>query len=376
MPKTENVLKVLILEDVPEDAELMLRELRKAGTECSSQLVSGREKFIAAIDDFQPDVILVDYTIPKFMGDESLRLCLDKCPDIPFIYVSGTMGEEAAIDALTHGATDYVLKSQLSKLGLAVQRAVKEVKDRAAHNEAARRVLLLQQREDFVAILTHDLKTPLIAIESGLTAVLEEEYGELNRELRRLLGNLRTENVRLLNMIQTLLELYRYEGAGTKSVFQKVDLNVLLNDASSQFAAEAENRHVKIKLFCPRDKVTVYADPIGLRHVFNNLLDNAIQHSEKGSRIDISIKECGDSAELAVKNYGPPIDPEERLKLFKSLGKRKGSDSISSGLGLYLVGKIVETHGGEVNCSSTERDGTTFTVKLPNCGMRLVPAQG
>src|SRR5271156_1525824 len=194
MPEPNRILKVLILEDVAEDAELMLRELRKGGIECSSQLVSGREKFISAIDDFRPDVILVDYTIPKFMGDESLRLRLDKCPDVPFIYVSGTMGEEAAIDALTHGATDYVLKNQLSKLGPAVQRAVKEVKDRAAHKEAAQRVLLLQQREDFVAILTHDLKTPLIAIESGLTAVLEEEYGELNHELRRLLSNLRTEN--------------------------------------------------------------------------------------------------------------------------------------------------------------------------------------
>jgi signal transduction histidine kinase len=376
MPDTDGRFKVLILEDVPEDAELMIRELRKSGLDCVSQIVFEQEKFIEAIEKFQPDVMLVDYAVPKLRGDQSLKLCIDKCPNTPFIYVSGTIGEEVAIEALTNGATDYVLKNQLSKLGPAVQRALSEAKVRADRKAAADRLLLLQQREDFIAILTHDLKTPLIAVESGLYAVLEEEFGPLSDELRRILTNLRLENLRLLEMIKTLLELYRYEGAAAESVFQEVDLVAVLDNCLPELKAEAEHRKIDIEISCPRGKVSTYADPLAMRHVFNNLVDNAIQYADYGSTVYVSIGDLGDSVELLVRNYGPPIDPKEKLQLFKNLGRRKLGASVNTGLGLYLVGKIVETHGGEIQCASTEADGTTFTVRLLPHGRRLAFAQG
>lgn len=123
-------LRILILEDVPTDAELIQFELREAGTTFVAKLVKDRPAYLAAIDDFSPDIILSDYSLPSFDGLSALKIAREKCPDVPFVFVSGALGEETAIELLKQGATDYVLKSRLSRLGPAVIRALQEVKER------------------------------------------------------------------------------------------------------------------------------------------------------------------------------------------------------------------------------------------------------
>jgi len=121
-------LRILILEDVPADAELEERELRKAGLVFTSKVVDTREAFLKELDDFSPDVILSDYDLPAFDGLAALRIAKGKCPDVPFILVTGKLGEEFAIENLKEGATDYVLKSNLKRLVPSVKRALKEAK--------------------------------------------------------------------------------------------------------------------------------------------------------------------------------------------------------------------------------------------------------
>ena len=118
--------KILILEDAPADAELVERELRKGGLDFVSKLVSTKEDFLTALDTFAPDLILSDYNLPHFDGLSALALTKEKCPDVPFILVTGTIGDELAVDALRRGATDYVLKGNLIKLMLAIERAFRD----------------------------------------------------------------------------------------------------------------------------------------------------------------------------------------------------------------------------------------------------------
>jgi CheY-like chemotaxis protein len=106
----ERALRILILEDLPSDAELMVYELRQAGIAHSYRRVADREPFVAALAEGWPDLILSDFHLPSFDGLEALALAQATCPDKPFIFVSGAMGEEVAIDAMKRGATDYVLK--------------------------------------------------------------------------------------------------------------------------------------------------------------------------------------------------------------------------------------------------------------------------
>ncbi|MBU4447755.1 MAG: PAS domain S-box protein [Proteobacteria bacterium] len=132
----ERSLRILILEDLPSDAELMVYELRQAEIAHSYRRVADREHFVAALAEDWPDLILSDFHLPNFDGLEALALAQATCPDKPFIFVSGAMGEEVAIDAVQRGATDYVLKDRLSRLARAVQRALREAEERQERRQA------------------------------------------------------------------------------------------------------------------------------------------------------------------------------------------------------------------------------------------------
>lgn len=119
-------LRVLILEDVPTDAELMVHELRRAGIAPVPRRVSTREAFMEALEDFQPDVILLDYHLPHFDGKSAIQIVRSTHPEIPLIVVTGTLADEPAIDLLRAGAKDYVLKTNLVRLPTAVSRAIAE----------------------------------------------------------------------------------------------------------------------------------------------------------------------------------------------------------------------------------------------------------
>jgi len=129
-------LKVLIVEDQPADAELVQYEMRRAGIEFTARCVETQESFQQALADFQPDLILSDFTMPSFDGVTALGLARALTPDTPFIFVSGTIGEDRALDALKSGATDYVLKDRPKRVISAIQRALIEAKEHAARRDS------------------------------------------------------------------------------------------------------------------------------------------------------------------------------------------------------------------------------------------------
>lgn len=128
MPPDAKELLVLMLEDVPADAELIQHELRKAGLPFTAARVDTREDFLRAIEKRAPDIILADYKLPRFDGLSALAIAREKCPEAPFVFVTGTMGDEQAVEALRQGADDYILKDRLSRLGPAVQRALENAR--------------------------------------------------------------------------------------------------------------------------------------------------------------------------------------------------------------------------------------------------------
>jgi PAS domain S-box-containing protein len=142
----ERHLRILILEDMASDAELMIYELRQAGVAFSHRRVSDREHFHTALQEYEPDLILSDFHLPSFDGLEALSLAQATRPEIPFIFVSGAMGEEVAIDSLKRGATDYVLKDRLARLAPAVRRALREAEERQERRQAEMALRHSEQR--------------------------------------------------------------------------------------------------------------------------------------------------------------------------------------------------------------------------------------
>ena len=147
-------LKILFLEDVSADAKLESRELRRGGVDCVTQRVETKEAFVRALDEFEPDVILSDFSLPTFDGLSALDIARELRPDTPFIFVSGTIGEERAIEALKRGATDYILKTNLRRLAPAMRRAMQDVEERAARRRAEQEVA--EQREFYRRVIDLD----------------------------------------------------------------------------------------------------------------------------------------------------------------------------------------------------------------------------
>ena len=122
----QHPLRILSLEDDPNDTELIQELLETGDIVCEVSRAETEAEFLALLSRGNIDLILADYTLPSFDGLSALRIALDKRPDVPFIFVSGTLGEEVAIEALKIGATDYILKTRLSRLVPSVHRALRE----------------------------------------------------------------------------------------------------------------------------------------------------------------------------------------------------------------------------------------------------------
>src|SRR5438552_3996976 len=163
-----------MLEDDAGDAELTKFALRKSGMQFSVFRVETRDDYLKALDDRAPDLILSDYSLPGFNGHDALAIAREKCPETPFIFVTGTMGEEVAIETLKSGATDYVLKTRLSRLIPAVNRALREAGERAKHRQAEEALRESHER--------------LRALSVYLQSVREEERTRIAREVHDGLG--------------------------------------------------------------------------------------------------------------------------------------------------------------------------------------------
>jgi PAS domain S-box-containing protein len=177
-------LRILHLEDNPQDAELIQTTLESEGIACEVTRVDTESDFTAAIGDRPFDLILTDYTLPSFDGLSALKIALEKNPELPFIFVSGTLGEDVAVEALKLGATDYVLKERLSRLTPSVQRALREAEERTQRQRAEEAARAAQARFEGIVEIAQDA---IISIDSDQRIIL------FNRGAEKIFGHKQAE---------------------------------------------------------------------------------------------------------------------------------------------------------------------------------------
>jgi len=180
--------KILILEDNATDAELMERALRDSGNYFSSIRVEIRESFEAALNDFHPDLILSDYSLPAYNGRAALEFVKITSPETPVIMVTGALGEEAAVELLKAGAKDYVLKDKITRLPFAIERVLAEAENERARQESER--LLRESEERFRNTLEH------AAVGIGVAST-DGRFIVVNPSLCKILGYTREELLQL-----------------------------------------------------------------------------------------------------------------------------------------------------------------------------------
>ena len=391
-------LRILILEDEPTDAALAEHELRQAGIGFEAVRVDTREAFVRALDEFAPYLILSDYSLPAFDGLAALALARARRPDVPFILVSGQIGEDLAIEALKAGATDYVFKHRLSRLGAAVRRALHEADDhrerRRAENELRRLNIELEQRvaertrdleaavavmeqargeadqanqakSDFLSRMSHELRTPLTAI-LGFAQLLE--MGQLNQAQQRNTRHILKAGWHLLDLINEILDISRIEAGRLKISLEAVRVGETVQEALDLVVPMAAERGIQLQSrITQADGRYVRADRQRLKQVLLNLLANAVRYNRDGGAVTLSDEARGDRLRIQVTDTGPGISPEGLDRLFVPF-ERLGAEQTQvdgTGLGLALSKRLIEVMGGAIGVESEVARGSTFWVELP-----------
>lgn len=367
--------RILIVEDDPLDAELMVGQMREEGLAFQHEVVASADAFVDRLEQFQPDVVLSDLTLPGFSGYRALELLLQRQGrKPPFIFVSGTIGEAAAIEALRAGATDYVLKHNLARLASAVTRAVAEAKERAAR-DSAEAELIRAQRFETLAILTgslgHDLRNTLQPV--LLASQLIESKADGNQELVRLGKLIRECCDQGLELISAMLGLARggerQPGRPTKLAALFDAIAMLLRPsmpASVQLVIEEGDPHLEVP-----------GNVTECRQCLLNLALNAVQAMPDGGTLTLSAQRrelaSGDFAEgepgrpgpyviLSVADTGTGMDEATQARLFTPFFTSKAE---GSGLGLVSCRRFVDNQQGFIRLHSRPGQGTRFDLYLP-----------
>ncbi len=368
-------LRLLIVEDSEDDAALLLRELRRGGYDVTHERVETPSALTSALDRQKWDIVISDHSMPHFTGIDALHTLRSKGLRIPFIFVSGTIGEETAVSALKDGAQDYLMKTNLKRLVPAVQRELREAEQRQEKERLERQVQQLHKFETIGRLaggIAHDFNNVIGAI-LGWAELCSQET-QPGTQLHDRLHKIMDQADRAAALTSQLLSFARRQFLQPK----RIDLNMhVLQSTSLLRRIIGENIAISVKT--AQDLHITLADPSQMDQVLMNLCLNARDAMPNGGRlmletrnIEVTEEYCrlvpyaqpGSYVLLLVSDTGEGMDAETIEQIFEPFFTTKKMDK-GTGLGLATVYGIVKQHGGFLNVESEVGKGTTFQIYFP-----------
>ncbi|MEM6752289.1 MAG: hybrid sensor histidine kinase/response regulator [Cyanobacteria bacterium P01_C01_bin.38] len=354
--------QILVVDDSPDNVFLIKTILEEEGYEVST--AENGHKALKRISESTFDLILLDLMMPGMDGYQVTKHIRGNAElsFIPILLITAHDSPNVA-HGLDLGADDFIRKPVTVDELLARVRSLLRLKHSIDERDE-----IARQREDFVSRLTHDLRTPLVAEERMMILFLEGALGELSPSMNEALTVMARSNSNLLAMVNTLLEVYRFEAGRKTLAFLPVDIRKLIEEVASELTPLAEQKNLIIKADVQQAQNTtpVIGDRLELHRLFTNLVGNAIKFTDNGSILMHLEAESSDCRAITIKiiDTGQGISPEQQSNLFERF--RPGSHKRSgSGLGLYLSRRIVEAHQGTIEVNSELGKGSVFTVTLP-----------
>ena len=358
--------KILIIDDEASIRDSCSQVLSKEGyvTDTAEDGSIGLEK----VKETKPDLVMVDLKMPGISGMEVLESLKEIDPDIVSIVITGYATIESAVEAMKLGAYDYVPKPFTpDELRLITRRGLE--KRSLLLETATLRQEKKQMEENFISLVTHELRSPMIAVKQYFDVILDEEIsGKLKNKQKEMLGRASERIDGLMKLVNDWLQMMGIKENEIDKRFQDFNLKPLLEEAVALLQPLADKSEVALQLK-PMDGIPrVYGDKITLTHVFINILSNGIKYNRKGGKVTVSVREEGGFLAVEVADTGIGI-PEESLPLiFDQFYRVRGKVTrklIGTGLGLSIARRIVEAHKGQITVQSTLGKGSTFTVLLP-----------
>ena len=365
-------LRALLVEDSPDDEVLILRQLRNVSPEIEHVRVQDGDSLRRELARVAWDIVVSDFVLPaSFSGLDSIRIVREDRRDIPIIIVSGTIGEDVAVEAVRTGADDYVMKTNLDRLPYAVERALRDRTDRLAREHERRG--LARQLEEALRMealgrlaggIAHDFNNLLTAI-NGYADLIALELPP-DSTLREEVLEIRRAGARGAELIQQLLAFGRRQALHP----QPVELGAVLaglHPLLARLVSEAVDVTIEVAEGTPR----ILVDRNQFEQAVVNLVANARDAMPEGGTVRIAARAAEDGAQTAagdaileIVDTGPGIDPSIRPMLFTPFFTTKPAGK-GTGLGLASVHGFVTQSGGSIDVGAGPEGGARFTIRLP-----------
>jgi two-component system, sensor histidine kinase and response regulator len=393
----EGTLNILIVDDDEVDRMAVRRALMQSGLSLVLTEATTYAQAITLLETNLFDCTFLDYGLPDQNGLNLVQTARRLNIKHPLVVLTGQGDEKIAVDLMKAGATDYLAKSQISATTLAqilrnairidrAERAIRQANQQLQQNnellmqqnhdlEEQRTQIELQalQQADFIAHLTHDLRTPLVGANLMFKLFQQESFGVLSAEMHEALAAMDRSNQNLLELVNTLLEVHCYESGNKNLTLTSCNMWEIIQDIVQELQPLAQYKSVVLSASSDvpePDSLKVLGDCQEIRRMIANLAGNALKFTDSGSiEIRLSFFIADEMAHngwvsIETQDTGLGMSAEEQAVIFQRF--RTGNHRrAGSGLGLHLVQRIVTTHSGTITVISEPGKGSLFKIRLP-----------
>lgn len=317
--------------------------------------------------ELKPDLVIVDLKMPGISGFEVLEGLRQIDPLMVAVVITGYATVESAVEAMKKGAYDFLPKPFApEELRIIIRRGL-ERRRLALEAESLRREKKLLE-ENIITMVSHQLRSPLVAIQQYFEVILSGRVGGLEETQKNMITRARERLDRLLGLINDWLDLARINRGQLVEKFKPFDLRKSLEKLVEFMKPHARDSGVTVELLPFPAPVEVLGDEATLEQVFANLLSNAVQYTRPGGEVRVEIRDSPEAVAVAVRDTGIGIAKEHLPFIFDQFFRVSRSESQKAkgtGLGLSIAKKIVEAHGGTIEVESEPGKGSVFTVLVP-----------
>jgi len=383
---SDRACRVLLIEDDSNDVRLLQRALSNGGTAFALAVVSDLAAGIDALSTGSWDVVLSDLSLPDGHGLDAVRLLRLNAPDLPIIVLTGLSDDETALEALKHGAQDYLIKDNVTpeilerSIRYAVQRQnslaalrlleIVRANERALEKKNRRLARLYKTAHRFVDNVSHEFRTPLTVVNEYVSLLRDGIVGPLNDDQKRMLDVIADRSEDLNYMVDDMLDISRLEAGMLSAWRQPCQLVDIIEHVRRSLIRKSIVKEIELRFEIPEDLPKVYCDNEKIGRVIINLTVNAIKFCGRPGLVRVWAKydERHREIKVAVTDNGEGISADNLAVIFqrfRQVGRNPRGSTKGFGLGLNIAKELVHLNLGEIDVTSAVGAGSTFSFTLP-----------
>ena len=349
-----------------------------------SELETDRARMAAILSGMVEGVLVVDGDGRLRLVNEAARAMLNLESNLlgrHYVEAVRQPGVVAQLGAALKGENRPPIEVPLDAVSVAAGPRMFRAQATPAVVEGAGAVLVLHDisdlrrvdrvRRDFVANVSHELRTPLTAVRGYVEALMDEPIEPAQRQ--KFLEVIDRHTGRMERLVRDLLQLARLDAQQETADLHPIDVAALFRSASADLAERIERQRIDVTVTVAPDAATIAADPTKMHDALRNLIENAVNYSSEGGKVELAAKRDGDRIVLTVSDDGPGVPEADLGRVFERfyrVDKSRTRDPGGTGLGLSIVRHLVELHGGRIRASNRPQGGAIFTISLPHQGSR------